>query len=520
MTKNEEASRDERTIGGWAVALIALALLLRLGWLAYTNYTEEDAFITFRYARELAQGNGFVYNPGERLYGTTTPLLTLLLAGWYEFIPNDIVSGVRLFDLLATAGTLFFTWKALQQVGQTRAGQLLALALLGLSSKLWLMDTQGMETPLVLFWMAASWYTLIKRQIIWTGVLAGLLLWARIDLLTWVGVLLLAEFLFDAKLALRLALVTGLIYLPWLIFATLYFGSPIPYTIVAKWVAYAEFDGVPLTTHLFKVLSYLSIFDPPQTNLSAQTSRAAAVLAGLTLGLALWGSLRTLKQKGMLILPVFIFVEVASLTLSRATFFNRYFVPSLWAVLILAGAGLGAAWEAARGEGLKRLEFSLMILACAFMLGAGALRAWEVRAKQIYRQDAALKAIGLWLNQNTPPDTVVLLEPLGYVGYYSDRFILDEVGLVTPRVTELKREQVDPGLYFTILRPDTLALHCDDALRMQGGLGEQDTGLARQYRLAQTFNPLNYDPLVNNISGPYGLLPRNSCYQIWERLDQ
>ncbi|MCB0187901.1 MAG: hypothetical protein KDE31_26715, partial [Caldilineaceae bacterium] len=41
----------------------------------------DDAFITYRYAENLATGQGFVYNAGERLLGTSTPLYTLLLAG-------------------------------------------------------------------------------------------------------------------------------------------------------------------------------------------------------------------------------------------------------------------------------------------------------------------------------------------------------------------------------------------------------------------------------------------------------
>ena len=44
----------------------------------------DDAFITFRYARNLAEGLGLVYNPGaewEPVLGTTTPLFALLLAG-------------------------------------------------------------------------------------------------------------------------------------------------------------------------------------------------------------------------------------------------------------------------------------------------------------------------------------------------------------------------------------------------------------------------------------------------------
>ena len=42
--------------------------------------TIDDSFITYRYSRNLLAGNGFVYNPGERVLGTTTPLYTLTMA--------------------------------------------------------------------------------------------------------------------------------------------------------------------------------------------------------------------------------------------------------------------------------------------------------------------------------------------------------------------------------------------------------------------------------------------------------
>ena len=52
--------------------------------------TIDDAYITFRYARNILAGKGFVYNTGERVLGTTTPLYTLLMAaesgltGWRD----------------------------------------------------------------------------------------------------------------------------------------------------------------------------------------------------------------------------------------------------------------------------------------------------------------------------------------------------------------------------------------------------------------------------------------------------
>jgi 4-amino-4-deoxy-L-arabinose transferase-like glycosyltransferase len=42
----------------------------------------DDAFITYRYARSLTSGAGFVYNLGEKVLGTTTPLYTLILSAF------------------------------------------------------------------------------------------------------------------------------------------------------------------------------------------------------------------------------------------------------------------------------------------------------------------------------------------------------------------------------------------------------------------------------------------------------
>jgi len=56
-----------------ALVLIGVALAVRL--LAGPR-TIDDAYITFRYARNLADGLGFVYNPGQQVLGTTTPLYT------------------------------------------------------------------------------------------------------------------------------------------------------------------------------------------------------------------------------------------------------------------------------------------------------------------------------------------------------------------------------------------------------------------------------------------------------------
>lgn len=49
----------------------------------YGHVTSDDAFISLRYARNLADGHGLVFNPGgERVEGFSNPLFTLLSAGF------------------------------------------------------------------------------------------------------------------------------------------------------------------------------------------------------------------------------------------------------------------------------------------------------------------------------------------------------------------------------------------------------------------------------------------------------
>jgi arabinofuranosyltransferase len=62
------------------VLLIAL-LVAAAAWMAWLAvYQVDDAFIVYRYARSLGRGDGFVFNPGERVEGVTCFLWTLALA--------------------------------------------------------------------------------------------------------------------------------------------------------------------------------------------------------------------------------------------------------------------------------------------------------------------------------------------------------------------------------------------------------------------------------------------------------
>jgi hypothetical protein len=160
---------------------------------------------------------------------------------------------------------------------------------------------------------------------------------------------------------------------------------------------------------------------------------------------------------------------------------------------------------------MKRYRLIYLVFAVgliALQVHSGILFAQEIRDQQTYRHDGALKAMGLWLKENTDPASIVLLEPLGYVGYYSERTMLDEVGLVTPAVVELKRQRIGAEHYAEIFQPDYLIVHCDDTIRIPP---PSETGLG--YELAVTFDPLEYKRSPLNSSD----LPWRSCYEIWAK---
>lgn len=63
-------------------------------------------------------------------------------------------------------------------------------------------------------------------------------------------------------------------------------------------------------------------------------------------------------------------------------------------------------------------------------MGTGAT--YTIALNEQRMEDGIRRPIGEWLRQVARPSDRVLLEPLGYIGYYSGLHMLDTVGLVNP----------------------------------------------------------------------------------------
>lgn len=433
------------------IIICLVAIALRVGWWSYTNYTAEDSHITYQFAKQVHAGNGFVFNTGERIYGTTTPLFTLLLAGWL-FVSSDIVLGSKLLGLAASLGGLVFLYFSFRE----ERTAIIAVSVLAISMKLIVEDMAGMETSFLLLFMMGAIWGYAKDRHYFAGVMCGLLLWTRIDSAVFVAVLALT-YIAQSKPIFKF-LAGTLVYLPWVIFATLYFGSPVPFTITAKTVAYGTGLADPLK-HAGKIVDYITI----------------PVLALTAIGIF---------YKRNPLLSWFFFATFLFLVASGTTFFDRYFYTLMVTALVIASV------LASRVKNLFGVAFIVFLLSC-FSWNSQVV---DYKNLQVDRHNV-LKNIGLWFRNNTQVDATIQLEPLGYIGYYADRTMLDEVGLITPQVVELKKQGVSGESMYPYLWTDYILLQCRQAENVMDDF-------SKEYAMVAMFE--------NGYA--------RSCYEIWKRL--
>ena len=99
------------------LAALSVPWLALLGFLAWSSrrFLLDDAFISFRYARNLLEGHGLVWNPGERVEGYSNFLWILELAAIWAATgvpPEDAVWWLSAAFTVATLGAMaWWVWR-------------------------------------------------------------------------------------------------------------------------------------------------------------------------------------------------------------------------------------------------------------------------------------------------------------------------------------------------------------------------------------------------------------------------
>ena len=389
----------------------------------------DDAMITFRVAENLAYGQGFVYNVGEHVQVTTTPLYAIILAIG-TWIAGSAPNAALILNISLSALIPILTY----EVGRRLSGWITGLSgalLIGLMPLL--VIAFSMESYLYVALILASMLAYLAQRYTLAGVLIGFTTLSRGDAVLLGACLLTYDFLAQRRLLWRLIVPAIGIPALWYLFATVYYGSPFPATLSAK-TAQGEFDW--LGQHFLS--GFLEYWDDWTDDYSL-LFYLFPILMGVGLVRAVQTDSRWLILIGRDVLYIAAFVGLG------VTFAEWYYAPLMPGFALLTGRGIEfvahlPARFIAKAESDTKTDRQAWIAGGVAVLIIGVLMMtlypvtrdiiavnpdWKA---QVYPDTAR------WIAENTSAASNLSTIDIGHLGYWSQRPIIDIVGLAQPDV--------------------------------------------------------------------------------------
>jgi len=503
-----EAAGTPRWYPAALTALIAGAVLLRLFYWGYTGRTWEDALISALHSENAAHGLGLTHvKPGEPpLHGFTSPLSVLIpLAG--EWIAPGF--GLPLLKLLSAILGGVAAWLGARLCLELRLPHVLALAAaayLGFEYHQILWGMAGMETQVTTVAYLWSIWCLLRGTQLQKGVSLGLVMLARPDAAFWVAMALAIEFRRawrqgdSRRLGPVLAGLLGL-YVPWLAFTFLYYGSPVPNTIVAKSLGYSSvFAQLSRVSALAKAVWIERRFTAVFASLGpSYDGNGTGFLPGwdqylisrLAVLLMLPGAAAAIRKRHAGALLIYAFVAVYGLYLTfLVNFLFGWYTAPITAVAVIGSAyGFWRFTEPFLASSMRpRLAAAA---SAAYIAAIAANLPAAIRSDkyiQQYVENEGRAAIGRFIASVSRPADTIGSESLGYVAYYSHRPVYDYPGMCSRRVVEyLRTHPRERSLVEMMdhLRPTFLVLRPREYVTSDGRL--RYPWIGRDYELLRTF---------------------------------
>ncbi len=465
---------EHRRIVWFGLVVACLGMVLRIVFWAYTQRYWEDALITCLHSENFASGLGMThYRPGEPpLHGFTSPLSVLVpLIGDLLRVGFGI-EFLKLVSIPAAALTVLY----LLAIGLHPAVRFpkpligLAMAYAAFEHHQILWGMSGMETQLATLILIASIYYTIAWRPVPLGITLGLCMLARPDYAFWTLIVAVyalwrawvpgrpgpggprLQFRFPRELV-RIAGIALALYLPWIVFTLIHYGSPIPNTIVAKGLGYPQWwEKVPEVT-FFTVKRHTWMMLAEQIHLLLgphfaghgaglhifYTSGPESPVANLMFAFAVLGTLAVLLRRQWPLWPLAACVIVYGLyyVYLVPVVFGWYKVPYVLTMLLLSVRGLQALGgliprprlraAALGGFAVVYIGLFVAVLPVTFQT--------ERQIQQHVENDVRREA-GLYLREHMAQDEAVGCEPLGYMSYYSRGNVYDWPGLASRTVVE------------------------------------------------------------------------------------
>jgi hypothetical protein len=498
------------------LVLSIFAFFIGLSFAVYTDHRWEDWYITFRAAKNMAIGNGLVFNNGEYIMTYTSPFGTLI-PGFIRYVflsySDDLTLWVyRFFSLGLFSFALYLLAKILLREGLRL--HLVIFCVSTLTFNILIVDNiiNGMETGFMFFFLSYLVVILLEPKndfCYHLGIcFAGLML-SRPDGFIYGGSLILANFIFNStssimprKIFLKNCfiglLIALIIYCPWLIFTWIYYDTPIPHTIVAK-SSLRNFEEFNFLGYNYKLFTqhYHSITDafmPPYWRFGGWDYPIHYAEISRLIGLftSFFWLIPFANSKGRMFSFTAYMCHFYLNTISgqgpmpwylpNVAIFNLLSIPFIFNSIFDHLGKIRIRWM----ELIVNSAYGIFVLFSVLIFAFGAI---ELKLQQNIVEFGNRKKIGLWLNENANQKDRVFLECLGYIGFYSELKTLDYPGMSSPEVVKVVKENklhpYDFASIIKILKPEWLVLRPTEVASINS---DSPDLISTNYKLSKTFD--------------------------------
>ncbi|WP_213189080.1 hypothetical protein [Cloacibacterium caeni] len=480
---------------------VVFTVLVKLLFLL-THHIQEDAFITWRVAQNLLDYGVIGFN-GETKISASTTHLYVFVSYFFNLIfgKEDFIYPLLIFNsLLFTIGSYFLS----KLILENPVHQAIFIFLFGILPPSIKISILGMEYGILFFLEMALLYFGFKQNKIWAQILFPILiLFTRIDTVIFLGVVFLVDIIWNKKIR-WFYILGGMLGVAVLMsFNWFYFGELVNNTIVAKSVTYAKNMSLALQWKYF-LMNYGNFWG--MLKLPGDFNPFTILVLVFEL-LAFLYIISKKESKNLFIWINFLFGWTKQLIfISQRSYFDWYY----WVSQILLFAVILVFVLEQKTYKLWWISLLLIFYILPMAVFQTVHSIATGNGEWNYR-----RSIGLFLKDyEKDKNQYILLEPAGYIPYFSGLKAIDEVGLVDKEIqTEIKKDKtnywkntVEKRKPMYLLAPKNLFEGKD------GSFYQENYRLLKEFRIK---NHLNSDNKI--LEKIYRLKPSGTDYNLYER---
>lgn len=423
----------------------------------------DDAMISMRYAKHLAQGHGLVWNIGEApVEGFTNPgwVIYLGFLHLFPFAASKISLAVMLTSVVILLVNILVVYKISETlIPESKYAPLLAATITAFYFPLVFWSLRGMEVGLLTLLINLALLLALKQenQALISLLLAFAIL-VRMDAA--ISAMLIAIYFLIKKKSFLPILAVILTVAIILLFQKYYFGDMLPTTYYQKVTGYTVFERMRkgiLVFNEFATRDVLTLFllSTAAITFYKQRTLETFLLPGIFLGQCAYS--------------IYVGGDYAELETNAA---NRFITQGMPALFILFSWMTGrilsdlSTAQPQRTFSSSKINPAIPLAIIVLLIISG--EPWfnyTIDNAPLLKADIRRVKLALHIKENTSPEAVIAVHAAGQIPYYSERNTIDLLGLNDPIVAKGAGEgEFYPGhnkwnYYYSIneLQPDLIA---------------------------------------------------------------